>query len=95
LLLHEFCAQVSHTGGVAARPRKFGDQPLDHGVGRGREHDRDRRRRSLCRERGGSAGRGDHGDLSAHQIGRERRQPIVVTLRPAIFDRHVAAFDET
>ena len=94
LLLHKFRAQVGHAGGVAARPGKAGDQPLDYGVGRGRKHDRDRRRRGLCRERRWSAGRGYHRDLPAHQLGRERRQPIVVTLRPAIFDRHVAAFDE-
>jgi hypothetical protein len=94
LLLHEFRAQVRHTGCVTARPGKVCDEPLDYGVGRGREHDRYRRRRGFCRERRRSAGCGDHRDLPAHQIGRQRRQPIIVTLCPAIFDRHVAAFDE-
>src|SRR5262249_37858387 len=32
-------------------------------------------------------------DLAADQISRQARQPIVLTLRPAIFDRDVAAFD--
>ena len=39
------------------------------------------------------SGRGDHGDLSANQVGRQRRQPIHLTLRPAVFDRHVLALD--
>src|SRR5689334_13367571 len=30
-----------------------------------------------------------------HQVGRERRQSIVLTLRPAIFDRYILAADET
>ena len=40
------------------------------------------------------ARRGDHGDLTADQIGRQRRQPVVLTLRPAVFDRDVLALDE-
>ena len=35
----------------------------------------------------------DHGHLAADQIGRQRRQPVVLALRPAIFDRDVAALD--
>ena len=41
----------------------------------------------------GGAGRGNHGHLTANQIGRQRRQSIVLVLRPAIFDRHVPALD--
>ena len=40
-----------------------------------------------------AAGRGDHGDPSANQIGRQRRQPIDLILGPAVFDRHVLALD--
>jgi hypothetical protein len=40
-----------------------------------------------------SEGRGDHGDLSANQIGQKRRQLIVPALQPVVFDRHVLAFD--
>ena len=36
---------------------------------------------------------GDHGDLPANQIGRQRRQPIELILGPAVFDRHVLALD--
>ena len=37
--------------------------------------------------------RDDHGHLATNQIGRQRWQPIVLALRPAIFDRHVLALD--
>ena len=40
-----------------------------------------------------ASGRGDHGDLPANQFGRQRRQPIDLTLRPAVFDRDVLALD--
>jgi hypothetical protein len=38
-------------------------------------------------------GRGNHGDLSANQIDRERRQLIIVTLRRAVIDRHILTLD--
>ena len=37
--------------------------------------------------------RGDHGDLSANQFGRQRRQSIGLIFGPAVFDRHVLALD--
>jgi len=37
--------------------------------------------------------RGDHGDLSANQIGRQRRQPIHLIFSPTVFDRQVFACD--
>src|SRR5215211_6046995 len=37
--------------------------------------------------------RGYHGHLSANQIGRHCRQSLVLTLREAIFDRYIVAFD--
>ena len=39
------------------------------------------------------SGRGDHGDPSANQFGRQRRQSIDLILGPAVFDRHVLALD--
>jgi len=41
-----------------------------------------------------SYGRGNHVHTAANQIGCQRRQLIVVVLRPAELDRHVLAFDE-
>ena len=37
----------------------------------------------------------DYIDPKAHQISRQRWQPIVLTIRPAGFDHHVLAFDIT
>jgi hypothetical protein len=45
---------------------------------------------ALGRQRSRRAAGADHRDLRAHQIVRQRRQPIQSTLRPAIFDRDPA-----
>jgi hypothetical protein len=37
----------------------------------------------------------DHGYLMANQFGDQRREPIVLTLCPPVFNRHVLAFDVT
>jgi hypothetical protein len=42
------------------------------------------------------AGRyGDHGDLAANQIGRQRGKPIVLTICPTIFNRNVPTLNVT
>ena len=41
----------------------------------------------------GASGRDNHSDLAAHQLGRHRRQPIVLAFGEAIFDRYVVALD--
>src|SRR5262249_20715965 len=41
----------------------------------------------------GRAGCGDHGHLSADQIGHQCRQTIVLPLQPVVLDRYVLAFD--
>ena len=80
--------------GVAARPRKAGNKTeLDRVVGEA-EHDGDRRGRSFGRKRGSIVGgRGDDGHTTADQLSHQRRQAIILALKPVIFDRHVAAFN--
>jgi len=51
--------------------------------------------RCLGRERSRSGGRGDYVHLAPNEIGCKCRQAIILPFRPAIFDRHVAAFDVT
>src|SRR5262249_45262318 len=52
--------------------------------------------RHLCRKtRMGSPDRGDHGHLAVNQVGSQRRQSIVLKLRPAKFDCQIAAVDIT
>src|SRR5262249_35863899 len=79
---------------IAARPREAGDETKpDWIVGDGKD-DGDRRGCSLGREgRDGAFGRGDHGNLSAHQFTGQRRQPIILAVRPAVFDCDVLALD--
>jgi hypothetical protein len=80
-------------GHVAAGPGETSDKTELDRVTADTEDDRDRRCRSFGRERRHVAGRGDYGDLSANQIGQQRRQAIVLALQPVVFDRHVLAFD--
>ncbi len=43
--------------------------------------------------RGSAAGGDDDGDAPGDEVGRQRRQPIILTLGPAEGDVHVLAFD--
>src|SRR5262249_58878888 len=73
---------------------EVGGGPGDNWRGPYRKGVRDHRRRGLGREHGGSPpAREDHAHLPADQIGRQCRQSVVVTFRPAVFDRHILAFD--
>src|SRR4029077_10255553 len=48
----------------------------------------------LCRQcRIRSTDRGDDGHLTTNQIGGQGWKPIIVPLRPGVFDRHVPALD--
>jgi hypothetical protein len=57
------------------------------------EDDGERRGCRLGRKRCNTGARDDHGDPSANQFGRQLRQPVVLTLRPAVFDRYGLALD--
>jgi hypothetical protein len=81
-------------GDVAAGPIEAGDETgLDRIRARG-EHDRNGCGRGLrskrCRR---TDWRDDDGDATTDQIRRQFRQLTVFIVRPAVFDRHVLAFD--
>src|SRR5262245_36526801 len=79
---------------IAARPIEARNKPELHGVRGDAEDDRDRRGCRLgCECRSGTSGRNDYRYLPANQFGRQLRQPLELTLGPAIFDRHVLALD--
>jgi len=46
----------------------------------------------LAANAAGTAGR-DHVDLPADEVGGQSRQPVVVILRPTIFEHHALPFD--
>src|SRR5262245_26239840 len=65
-----------------------------HRINAGHEDDRNGRGGGLCcKYRAEGACCDDDGRLTMDQIFRQRRQPVVATLRPAIFDRHVLTLD--
>jgi hypothetical protein len=88
-------AQVGHAREVAARSVQAGDKSHQDRIEPYLEDDRNRRGCRLGCKCRGAAGRGNHGDLSANQLRRQHRQPIVLPLRPAVFDRDVLALDIT
>jgi hypothetical protein len=79
---------------VAARQGEAGNKTKPDRVVANSEGDGDRCSGRLRRERRrGAFDRDDHGDPPANQFGRQRRQPIELSLGPAVFDRHVLALD--
>src|SRR5262245_49157728 len=74
---------------------RLATSPSWTGVGGHFENDRNGCIRCLCRKRRLSARRSYHGHLTMDQISHHRRQLISSTLRPAVFDRDVAANDVT
>ena len=87
--------EKAHAGDVAARPVEAGDEAAADRVAADREDDRNRCGCGLGRQRRSVPLRDDHGHLPANQFGRQRRQPIELTLRPAVFDRDVLALDDS
>ena len=79
---------------VAAGPVEASDKPqLDRVITAG-EHDRNCRCcRFSCQRGPDASSRSDDADLMPKQVADERRQSIVLTLGPAIFDRDVLSLD--
>ena len=93
-LCHQLSGEKIDAGRVAARPGEAGDKTELDRVVADAEDDRDGRGCSFGRERAEAvAGRGDHGHVTADQVGHECRQAIVLTLQPVVLDRHVLALD--
>jgi hypothetical protein len=71
---------------LATRPNSTGSAPL-------LKDDRDRRGCAFGREYRRAAGCRDYVDVTIDEVGGQSGQPIIATLRPAVFDRHVLALD--
>jgi hypothetical protein len=84
--------QTTDTRDIATGSVHAGDEAVLDRVAAGLENDRYRGGCRLCCETGcGRDACGNDSDLRANEISRQRRQPIVSTVRPPIFDRYVAA----
>jgi len=78
---------------IATRASQAADKPEPDRIIARAEDDGNRRGRGLSRQSGRGAERGDHGDPSANQFSRQRREPVGLIIRPAVFDRHVLTVD--
>ena len=87
LVVHE-----TDTGDVASRPVEACNGTLFDRVSADEEDDRNRCGRLLGRNYR-IRSRHNHADLPANELGRQRRQSIILVFRIAILDRHVPAFD--
>ena len=86
--------QARHACKVTSRPVQALDKSNCDWIGTHLEDYWDCCGRRLCRERCGSASwRDNHGHLTTYQICRQRRQSIVLTFRPAKFDRDISTLD--
>ena len=95
-LCHRLSVEKIDACQVAPRPGEACDKTEPDRVFGCEKDDGYRRGCGLGRHRrSGAAGRDDHGHLAAHQFGGERRQPIELSLGPAVFDRQILALDLT
>ena len=85
--------QDRQAGDVAARPRKAGDDAGGNRVAHDRGHDRDDRCRLFCRNNRWCGIRDDDVHLEPDKLGRDLGEALTAALRPAIFDREIAALD--
>src|SRR5262245_47799876 len=88
-----FHTQGSRACDVAARSAQAGDKTQLDWVTPGRVYDRNRRGRRFGRQCARRAARGDDGDLVLNQLGRQRRQSVILVFRPAVLDCHVLTLD--
>ncbi len=85
----------AEAGSVSTRPIETVDQANLHRVAAGGENDGNFRGRCLRRQsRRLAAYRHKYVDLVLHEVGRHRRQPAVLALRPPIQDADVLPFDK-
>ena len=90
----QYFPERDNPGDVAAWVTEAGHQPKLHRVTAGVEHYRNSRGRLLRGKRRSHSGRSDHGDRDARQFRRQRRQPLVAALAPAILDLDAVALRE-
>src|SRR5262245_52033440 len=79
---------------IIAMPVTFPPGKLDRVGGHVEDNWNDRCYRLGGHGSRGAADRNDHGSVvTVDQLRREYRQPIVMTLRPAVFEPHILSFD--
>jgi hypothetical protein len=90
----QLAAEEGHPRDIAAARIEARHQAGIDRIAADHEDDRNRRRRLLGGHRTeGDPATHDHGHLPGRQIGRQRRQPIILVLRPSVFDGHILPVD--
>jgi hypothetical protein len=92
-LCSEHLDQGGDPGDITAGPVVARHQADLHRVLAAREDDGDCCRGGLGRQRGRRAAGADHRDPGTHKIVRQRRQSIVLTLRPKVLDADISVLD--
>src|SRR4249919_651113 len=94
VLCDHLSAENFYAREIGARTVEAGDEATRDRVGTNQKNDRDRLGRRLERMRSWcGAACDDHRQLTVDQFGGQRRESIVMILRPAIFDCYVPALD--
>jgi hypothetical protein len=92
LLGHQLPRHDADAREVATRPAETANEPISDRVAC-REDNWDRRGcafRCHCRR---CTAREDHVYLATNEVGGQSRQPVIIVLRPAVFDRHILSLD--
>jgi hypothetical protein len=90
---HYLDIQLGHARDIATGPIEASYEVELHRIADGSEDNGNSGGCRLCGKRRRSGGCGNYRHLTTHQIGCHRRQPITMTFRPAVFDRHVTTID--
>src|SRR5215467_3859030 len=85
---------TGHTGEVTIRSTETFDQAHLDWVSTAHKDNGDRFGCRLCCKCRGDAESNDHCHVAASQFGRQRRQPVILTLGPTPFDAYVLTFDK-
>ena len=92
LLWPKITKQEAQARGIATGAKEGDGKPKLDRVIRDHENNRNCRGRGPCGECRRRVQRGDHGNLSARELGSQPGQALVLIIAVAIVDHHVAAF---
>src|SRR5262249_27716191 len=89
LLRCELCGEIGHASDIIAWPTQAADETDRNRVNTCHEHDRNGHAGRFCLPRSGCARCGNHVHRAMDQIGCQRRQAIILSVGPAVFNCHV------
>src|SRR5215472_7512242 len=85
--------QQTHASKISSRPAKAPDETAGDWIRTAGENYRDGRGGLLSSLRRDSTAGCNYRNLTTHQLGRQRGQPVVVTFGPAVLDPHILSLN--